>query len=122
MEEHRSTLARVRLYQACRSTSHGFRSHHGSHYVHAGGFESPRGCVRWLKLIPPCPQVSRLEARREETIRITGEAVYRTWRRDMTSSTLEFKRDNVSPDQTLFSKPNRDRSGLRLSREDLYQR
>jgi cyclopropane-fatty-acyl-phospholipid synthase len=65
--------------------------------------------------------VSRLEARRDEAVRIAGEEVYRVWRLYMTSSALEFERGNVSLNQTLFAKPRGGVAPLPLSRADLYR-
>jgi cyclopropane-fatty-acyl-phospholipid synthase len=62
----------------------------------------------------------RLEARREEALRVTNEFVFRTWRIYLNAAPLEFERGRIGIAQTLFAKPDRGDAGLPWSRGDLY--
>lgn len=66
--------------------------------------------------------VARLEAKREEAIRIAGETTYRVWRLYMAGSAYHFERGEFNIYQTLFAKPNADGSvQLPWSRAELYR-
>jgi cyclopropane-fatty-acyl-phospholipid synthase len=62
----------------------------------------------------------RLEARRDEAIRLTDEVTFRTWRAHLVSSAHLFETAAVSVHQTLLSRPERGASHLPLTRADLY--
>ena len=64
--------------------------------------------------------VNRLEARPAEAIAVSDEVTYRTWQLSMAASAHSFEIGNSSVNQTLLSKPNHGRSGLPLTRADLY--
>ena len=49
--------------------------------------------------------LARLEARRDEAIRLTNERVYRTWRLYMSASAHSFASGSINIVQTLFAKP-----------------
>ncbi len=63
---------------------------------------------------------SRLEARREEAVRITDETTYRIWRLYMNGCAHRFKTGVYNVYQTLLVKPDRGKSGLPLTRSDWY--
>jgi cyclopropane-fatty-acyl-phospholipid synthase len=65
--------------------------------------------------------VRRLESHREEAIRATDEATYRTWRMFMTASALEFDAGRNNVYQSLFVKSDNGRSGLPLTRAAWYR-
>jgi cyclopropane-fatty-acyl-phospholipid synthase len=65
--------------------------------------------------------VRRLEARREEALRVTSETTYRTWRLQMAGSAHGFRSGRLNVYQTLLAKPARGSSGLPLTRGDWYQ-
>lgn len=66
--------------------------------------------------------VARLEAKRQEAVRIAGETAYRVWRLYMAGSAYHFERGQINIYQTLFAKPNADGSvQLPWSRAGLYQ-
>ena len=64
--------------------------------------------------------VSRLERNREEAVRRTNEATYRTWRLFMSASAYQFGTGRYNIYQSLLVKPDRGKSGLPLTREDWY--
>lgn len=64
--------------------------------------------------------VRRLEEHQVEAARLVGEAVYRTWRLYLSSSVYGFESGQINVNQSLLAKPVNGRSGLPLSRADLY--
>jgi len=66
--------------------------------------------------------VERLEACRDEAIRLTDEVTYRVWRLYMSGVTYGFEHGMNNINQTLLSKPADGRSALPLTRADLYAR
>ena len=64
-----------------------------------------------------------LEGRKEEAIALVGERTYRVWRLYMSVSAYGFDHGAINIVQTLLSKPTTaGRSGLPLTRDDLYAR
>lgn len=64
--------------------------------------------------------VSRLEARREEAVRLTNEETYRVWRLYMAGSAAGFDSGRLNVYQSLLHKPTGGPSGLPLTREHVY--
>jgi len=64
--------------------------------------------------------VHRLDARRDEAVRMTDELTYRIYRLYMAGATLGFDTGVYELNQTLFSKPAAGRAGLPLTRADWY--
>jgi len=64
--------------------------------------------------------VQRLEARREDALRVVDETTYRIWRLFMSGSAYGFRQGRLNVYQTLLVKPDRGASGLPLTREDWY--
>jgi cyclopropane-fatty-acyl-phospholipid synthase len=62
-----------------------------------------------------------MEETREEMVRATNEATYRTWRLYMAASAFGFRTGRSSIHQSLLAKPDRGRAGLPLTREWLYK-
>lgn len=66
--------------------------------------------------------VGRLAEHRAEAIQVAGEVTYRTWRLYMSASAYGFESGNINVNQMLLAKMTPEgRSGVPLSREDLYQ-
>jgi len=66
--------------------------------------------------------VERLEANREEAIRLTNLETYRVWRLFMAGSAQRFRVNQINLHQVLLSKPDdRGCSGLPLTRADWYE-
>jgi cyclopropane-fatty-acyl-phospholipid synthase len=65
----------------------------------------------WLK---------RLEAHHEEAVALTDEPTYRIWRLSHASAGVGFWMNRHTIYQTLFVKPERDKSNLPLTREEWY--
>ena len=65
----------------------------------------------WLK---------RLEAHHEEAVTLTDEPTYRIWRLSHASAGLGFWMNRHTIYQTLFVKPDRDKSNLPLTRAEWY--
>ena len=66
--------------------------------------------------------VRRLEARHAEAVASVGESGYRIWRFYMGGCAWAFSTGRIGLSQMLFSRPDaRGRSGLPLSRADLYR-
>jgi cyclopropane-fatty-acyl-phospholipid synthase len=65
--------------------------------------------------------VERLEANRDEAIRLTNHETFRVWKIYMAGSAHRFQVGRLNLHQALFSKPNsRGHSGLPLQRADWY--
>lgn len=64
--------------------------------------------------------LARLESRREEAVRIGGEAMYRLWRLYLGVAAGRFASGQHTLNQTLLGKSDRGKSGVPLSRADLY--
>ncbi len=64
--------------------------------------------------------VARLEAHRDEAVRVADEVTYRTWRLYMAASAYGFETGRINVNQTLLAKPDRGRVDLPWSRADLY--
>ena len=64
--------------------------------------------------------VRRLDARRDEAIRMTDEVTYRIYRLYMAGATLGFDSGVYELNQTLFARPDSGRAGLPLTRADWY--
>ena len=64
--------------------------------------------------------LSRLEARRNEAVQIGGEAMYRLWRLYLGVAAGRFASGQHTLNQALLGKSDRGRSGVPLSRADLY--
>jgi len=64
--------------------------------------------------------VRRLEARRDQVIRITDEVTYRVWRIYMAGSAYGFDTGRLNLYQTLLVRPENGDSGLPLTRTDWY--
>jgi cyclopropane-fatty-acyl-phospholipid synthase len=62
----------------------------------------------------------RLEARREEAVRLTDEATYRIWRLATSGAAHRFGTGRQNLYQVLFVKPEAGASGLPLTRADWY--
>ena len=62
----------------------------------------------------------RLEARREEAVRLTDEATYRIWRLATSGAAHRFASGQQNLYQVLFAKPEAGASGLPLTRADWY--
>jgi cyclopropane-fatty-acyl-phospholipid synthase len=65
--------------------------------------------------------VRRLEAHRDEAIRLTDEPTYRTWRLFMSASAHGFETGQYNIYQSLLLKPDQGKSRLPLTRRDLYK-
>ncbi len=66
--------------------------------------------------------VRRLAEHRLEAIKVAGEVTYRTWRLYMSASAYGFESGSINVNQMLLAKMTPEgRSGVPLSREDLYQ-
>ena len=66
--------------------------------------------------------VNRLAQHREEAIRASDPVTYRTWRLYMSGSAYGFESGNINVNQSLLAKTTpQGRSGVPLSRADLYQ-
>jgi cyclopropane-fatty-acyl-phospholipid synthase len=67
--------------------------------------------------------VDRLEANREEAIRLTSTETFRVWKLFMAGSAQRFRAGKLNLHQALLSKPDRwGRSGVPLSRADWYEK
>jgi cyclopropane-fatty-acyl-phospholipid synthase len=64
--------------------------------------------------------VRRLDAKRDEAIRMTDEVTYRVYRLYMAGATIGFASGVYELNQTLFAKPDRGRAALPLTRADWY--
>jgi cyclopropane-fatty-acyl-phospholipid synthase len=64
--------------------------------------------------------VRRLEARREEAVRLTDEVTYRVWRLYMAACAYCFRTGSLNLYQALLAKPAGDDSRLPLTRADWY--
>ncbi len=64
--------------------------------------------------------VRRLEASREEAVRLLGERTFRIWRLYMAGAAHKFRRGRNAVFQALLSKLDDGRSGLPLQRADWY--
>ena len=64
--------------------------------------------------------VRRLDARRDEAIRMTDEVTYRVYRLYMAGEAIGFASGVYELNQTLFAKPARGHAGLPLTRTDWY--
>ncbi len=64
--------------------------------------------------------VNRLDAKREEVIRLVGERTYRVWRLYMTGSALQFEHGATGICQTLAERKHGSLPNLPLTRRDLY--
>lgn len=64
--------------------------------------------------------VRRLEARREEILRVSDEVTYRTWRLFLAASALGFESGRISVNQTLLARPEAGRVDVPLTRADTY--
>jgi len=64
--------------------------------------------------------IKRLEARREEAIRLTDEVTYRVWRLYMAACAYCFRKGSLNIYQALLVKPAGDDSRLPLTRADWY--
>ncbi|HEV2326328.1 MAG TPA: cyclopropane-fatty-acyl-phospholipid synthase family protein [Terracidiphilus sp.] len=64
--------------------------------------------------------VAGLKAHREELLRQVPEKTYRIWLLYMAGSAAAFRRGNIAVYQTLLSRPDKGKSGLPLTRADLY--
>jgi cyclopropane-fatty-acyl-phospholipid synthase len=64
--------------------------------------------------------VRRLEAHKDEAIRLTDEVTYRIYRLYLAGATMGFDGGVYELMQTLFVKPDRGRAGLPLTRRDWY--
>ena len=65
--------------------------------------------------------VRRLEAHKEEALRVADDATYRIWRMFMTASARGFESGINSVYQSLLAKPAGGKSGLPLTRDDWYR-
>jgi cyclopropane-fatty-acyl-phospholipid synthase len=65
--------------------------------------------------------VNRLDAKREEVIRIVGERTYRVWRLYMTGSALQFEQGTTGIYQILAQRKQDGLPSLPLTRHDLYE-
>lgn len=64
--------------------------------------------------------VAGLKAHREELLRQVPEKTYRIWLLYLAGSAAAFQRGDIAIYQTLLSRPDRGKSGLPLTRADLY--
>ncbi len=64
--------------------------------------------------------LTRLEAHHEEAVKLTDEPTYRIWRLSHASAGLGFWMNRHTIYQTLFVKPDRDKSNLPLTRAEWY--
>jgi cyclopropane-fatty-acyl-phospholipid synthase len=64
--------------------------------------------------------VAGLKAHREELLRQVPEKTYRIWLLYMAGSAAAFRRGDIAIYQTLLSRPDSGKSGLPLTRADLY--
>jgi cyclopropane-fatty-acyl-phospholipid synthase len=65
--------------------------------------------------------VRQLEAQREEAISAVGETTYRVWRMYMAAVTYGFETGMNNVNQSLLSRPDAGKSGLPLTRAELYE-
>jgi cyclopropane-fatty-acyl-phospholipid synthase len=65
--------------------------------------------------------VNRLDAKREEVIRLVGERTYRVWRLYMTGSALQFEQGATGIYQILAQRKQDGLPSLPLTRRDLYE-
>lgn len=63
----------------------------------------------------------RLEARRDDALRIAGERIYRIWRLYLAGAAHTFSTGKNNVFQALLVKPDGGRAGLPLTREDWYR-
>jgi cyclopropane-fatty-acyl-phospholipid synthase len=66
--------------------------------------------------------VQRLEARREEALRMVSETTYRVWRFYMMSCALAFEDEGTTIYQILVSRPGGKAQPVPLTRRDLYEK
>jgi cyclopropane-fatty-acyl-phospholipid synthase len=64
--------------------------------------------------------LARLEAHRDQAVRLAGDTLYRTWRLYMTGSAVGFESGGINVNQTLLAKPALGAANLPLTRADLY--
>lgn len=64
--------------------------------------------------------LARLEAHRDQAVRLAGDTVYRTWRLYMAGSAVSFESGGINVNQTLLAKPALGAANLPLTRADLY--
>jgi cyclopropane-fatty-acyl-phospholipid synthase len=64
--------------------------------------------------------VAGFKAHRDELLRQVSEKIYRIWLLYMAGSAAAFRRGDIAVYQTLLSRPDQGRSGLPLTRADLY--
>ncbi len=64
--------------------------------------------------------VRRLEKREDKATAVTDKVTYRTWRLYMASVTQGFESGSINVNQMLLAKPKNGRSGLPLTRAELY--
>ncbi len=64
--------------------------------------------------------VQRLEARKDDVLRIVNEMTYRIWRLYMAGAAHRFRTGQINVYQVVLSKPDRGSSGLPLTRADWY--
>ena len=64
--------------------------------------------------------VNRLDAKREEVIRLVGDRTYRVWRLYMTGSALQFEQGATGIYQILAERKHNGLPNLPLTRRDLY--
>lgn len=65
--------------------------------------------------------VDRLEAHRDEAVRVADEVTYRTWRLYLASAAYGFEAARISVNQTLLAKPAGGKSNVPPTRADLYR-
>jgi cyclopropane-fatty-acyl-phospholipid synthase len=65
--------------------------------------------------------VRGLEARHDESVRVSDEVTYRVWRLYMSGSAYQFAKGYLNVYQTLLAKPKDGASGLPLQRADWYE-
>ncbi len=64
--------------------------------------------------------LARLEAHRDQAVRLAGDMVYQTWRLYMTGSAVGFESGGITVNQTLLAKPAQGVVNQPLTRDDLY--
>ncbi len=64
--------------------------------------------------------LARLDARKDDALKVADDTVYRTWRLYMTAAALEFEKGTVNINQTLFERPLPGIHAVPATRADLY--
>ena|SRR5687768_2621338 len=65
--------------------------------------------------------IARLDEKKEKAMTLVGAPTWRAWRLYFAASAYRFTIGRISVNQTLFAKPDRGRTGVPLTRADIYR-